>query len=504
MKNKLNEAFDNIDLKYAKAAENPPKKSRALKIALIAAALALVTAAVPVISVMSRRNAANDTLTEGVETGLHDGKSEAADTGATPAGLDGAENNDTTPDGAAGGELSAPGFAGKAGDYSGAKYVSLAAYPENDETLYGRWNEYTAESAKLAGFFDRLYQTVLGKDGASVVSPVNIYTALSLLAECTDGNTRRQILDAVGVSDMDGMRAQSKLIWESAYRDNEYGKTLLGNSVWLSTSLPVKEKCVKLLNDEHYASVFNGDFYDDKYVSAMKQWISDQTGGLLDKQLSELDIPPETVAALVSTLYYKARWENGFTGSADGIFYGKNGEQNCKFNQKKSVGQIYKENGFTAYREKLSDGNYMWFFLPDEDKTVSDVLDYGAVSYINQTKKNGKLYDVTFLMPDFDVDCDATLNDAFKALGIKDCFGSADFSPLTDASVRVDRVQHAARVKADKDGVEGAAYTVMLLERSGDFYGETEEYTLTLDRPFVFIVENGGVPLFVGCVNDLQ
>ena len=58
-------------------------------------------------------------------------------------------------------------------------------------------------------------------------------------------------------------------------------------------------------------------------------------------------------------------------------------------------------------------------------------------------------------------------------------------------------------VKADKDGVEGAAFTVMTLAGSAPFELIKLKYDFTLDRPFVFVIENGGTPLFVGCVNDV-
>ncbi len=401
-------------------------------------------------------------------------------------------------------------FSGVSGNYTAAKFVNLADTSATAFTVYGSsYNDnlknYRKAAASLNGFFDKLTSNLLDGSESGVVSPVNIYMALALLAECTEGNSRRQILDVLGMSDIETLREQAKLIWLYNSKDDEYGRSVLANSIWLSSDLPVKEKCVNYLKDDHYASTFTGNFGNADYVNALKQWLSDQTNGLLDDCINELDIERDTRAVLASTLYYKAKWNAEYKDTESGVFNGIYGKENCTFN-KKTVKDtyIYRGDGFTAYAEQLSDGNMMWFFLPDKNKSVSDVINSGIVSYING-KTDGKAYDVTVRMPDFDVDYNESIKEKLALLGIIDCMDitKADFSALSDDdSVFLGEAVHAARFKADKEGVEGAAYTVMILDGMGEVFG-IQEYDFTLDRPFVFAVVNGGVPLFVGCVNDL-
>ena len=397
-------------------------------------------------------------------------------------------------------------YTGKTGDYSGAKFMSIADTSATAKSVFGGAyytykEQYRTAAEKLSAFFDKLTQKLIdGKENA-VVSPVNIYMALSLLAECTDGSSRQQILDVIGVDSIEELREQSKILWLYNSRDDEYGRSLLANSIWLSSGLPVKDNCVNTLKNEHYASSFTGDFRDEKYISALKQWLSDQTKGLLDDCINELDIPVETRAALASTLYYKTRWNNEYRETENGVFKGAEREQRCVFNKKTAENVIYKGNGFTAYCERLSDGNEMWFFLPDGDKTVSDVIKEDLVSFTGSNVR-GYTYDVTVRMPDFDVGYNKQIRDQIKELGIVDCMGdNSDFSPLTDDNLYVSSIVHAARFKADKEGVEGAAYTVMYL--SGGMPVEHSKYDFTLDRPFAFMVINNGVPLFTGVVNEV-
>ena len=401
-------------------------------------------------------------------------------------------------------------FESKPGNYAAAKFVSLADTSATAVTVYGssynnNRQEYIKAANTLNGFFDKLTSNLIDGSKSGVVSPVNIYMALSLLAECTEGSSRRQILDVLGVSDMQELREQAKLIWLFNSKDDKYGRSLLANSVWLSSGLPVKELCVNYLKNDHYASTFNGDFTDNNYVTALKQWLSDQTNGLLDNSINELEIPADTVAVLASTLYYKAKWQNLYRETESGTFKGKNGNTDCTFNKKENKDSyIYRGDCFTAYAERLSDGNTVWFFLPDDGKSTSDVIKSGVTAFIS-SGITGSNCDVTVRMPDFDVDYNESILEKLIELGISDCANvdKADFSALTDdETVYLGKAVHAARFKADGEGVEGAAFTAMVLERNGEPVNKPK-YDFTLDRPFVFAVVNRGVPLFVGCVNDL-
>ncbi len=402
-------------------------------------------------------------------------------------------------------------FKGTPGNYAGAKFMSLAdTSVTRDSQQYGSsYLSYTPDHIdhinSIGAFFDRITESLLSGKENAVVSPVNIYMALSLLAESTGGTSRRQILDVIGVPGMEELREQSKWIWIQNSYDNEYGRSLLANSVWLSGDLSVKEACVKLLNDDHFASVFAGDFSDDDYKNALKQWLSDQTKGLLDNCVNALEIPDSTAAALASTLYYKTRWNDGYEKTEKGTFKGAGGDQKCVFNVKTVKGAaIYETDRFTAYREMLSDGNAMWFFLPNEGSSVEDVLKADLASFASHPK-DARVHDfnVTVRMPDYDVDFNRSILEDLKKLGVTDCADAAkaDFSPLTDARLCLGNFIHAARFKADKEGVEGAAYSIQFLDGAGPI--EDPPYDFTLDRPFVFMVVHGGVPTFVGTVTEL-
>ena len=80
--------------------------------------------------------------------------------------------------------------------------------------------------------------------------------------------------------------------------------------------------------------------------------------------------------------------------------------------------------------------------------------------------------------------------------------GAADFSPLTDGTtVTLTRAEHAARVAIDEEGCTAASYVLLEMDGAGELE-EKETIRLTLDRPFLFAVTEGNLPVFVGIVNN--
>ena len=352
----------------------------------------------------------------------------------------------------------------------------------------------------LSGVYDRLAAAMINA-GMDVVSPVNVYTALSMLAECADGGSRAQILDLLGAPDMETLRENSKNVWRSLYREDEFGSTVSASSVWLDSSLAFKQDCVEKLVADHFASVSAGDFSSDEYKAQIRKWLSDNTRGLLDEQIRDLTFD-NARAVLSSTLYMKATWENKF--AKETVKRSFDGKKTCEFMSGTAEDRVYFEDGFTAYRRDLGGkAGAVWFFLPDEGNSAKNVIDSGVISYINGKKSDPELCILNLRIPEFDVSADSDITDTLRALGVTECFGeNADLTNLTDDPLTVSEIRHAARLTADTKGIEGAAYTVIVAPGAADPSG-LREIDLFFDRPFAFaVVDAFGTPVFTGVIDS--
>lgn len=353
--------------------------------------------------------------------------------------------------------------------------------------------------------------TMLAQGGGQnlVYSPLNVYMALSMLCECTDGNSRAQILTLLGQSDLASVRAQARALWNANYCADGAVTSILASSLWLNDGTAYVKKTLDMLAQNYYASAFSGKMGSDAYNKALQDWLNEQTGGLLKEQASGLRFDPETVLALATTIYYRAKWSNEFSKSrtSEGMFHAPSGDLTCDFMHSSGTGTYYWGERFGAVNLSLRESGCMKLLLPDEGVSPEELLkDAEAMNFLlgSEAWENSKFLIVNLSVPKFDVSSDLDLNSSLQALGVRDVFeaDTADFSPVIEHAdgVFLSKAKHAARVAIDEEGVTAAAYTVMM--EAGAAMPPDEEIDFTLDRPFVFaITARSGLPLFVGIVN---
>lgn len=364
------------------------------------------------------------------------------------------------------------------------------------------------DSTALLQFADRTAGRVLLGCGAEngVYSPVSLYTAMALLAEICGGENREQVLAAMGVADLDTMRAAVHRLWVESYCDSGVVTSRMGSSLWLNEQVDYCEDTLRALREHYFASSYRVAMGTDEAGRAIGAWVNEQTGGLLGEEAENIRTEAMTLLQMYTTLYFKSRWKDTFRPEATekGIFHTPNGDMECDFMHAQRTGGYRRGEGYTAAMLPFAaNGGYMTFCLPDEGVALSDLLGRDElVSQLQEMTEYGSI--VRWALPQFDVKVDTPLNDLVKELGVRSAFDAraADFRPLTETPAFLSSVRQAARVKIDEEGVEAAAFTEMAVCTSSLPVGEIE---MTLDRPFIFAVyDANGLPLFVGTVQIPQ
>ena len=409
--------------------------------------------------------------------------------------------------------------------------LAKAQYPQmaqrvgyfEDEQGYYTWREaIVAQRNMLEGQTDGMtdyYASTIaeflsGEAGENrVYSPLNVYLALAMLAETTEGDSRTQILDLLGVSDLSVLREKCNGLWNGVYLDDGGVLSLLANSLWLSDDdyWQYDMDTVNALAEHYYASTFEGEMGSAAYDAALQDWINEQTDNLLQEQAGGLEFDPNTVLALASTICFKARWYDEFNpqDNTEGVFKTANGDVPVTYMNQNGMGCGYFGEQFTAVSLGLDDGAYeMYFFLPDEGVSVDSLITDKQVLQVLQEGTDSALFHhlmVEMSIPKFDVVSDKNLIDGLQALGVTDVFDAAkgDFGGILTQQTDpmwVSKVQHAARVAIDEEGVTAAAYTVEMMDGMGSIQ-ETLEFVV--DRPFMFAITGPeNTILFTGVVEN--
>ena len=421
-----------------------------------------------------------------------------------------------------------PGVTPTAYAIAEAKYPEMAPYPGEPHTqaAFEAWWESTraqrrdlGDTSALRSFFARSAQTFLaGDEGRNrVYSPLNVYMALAMLAQLTGGESREQILTALGSESMDALRQQANDVWNANYRSDGALTSVLASSLWLDRDVKFKQDTMDTLSRDFYASSYRGEMGSEQFNGLLQGWLNEQTGGLLEEQAGNIDLKPETILALATTVYFRGKWYNEFSkeDTVSETFHAPSGDVEADFMHQRNLAGYYWGDRFTAVNQNFGgETASMWFILPDEGVTPEELLSdteamgflFGADSYSKYEWENRKHLMVNKSIPKFDVSAQFDLIDGLRALGITDVFDpmASDFTPMAtdvDVPIFVSQANHAARVVIDEEGCTAAAFAVMMA-LGGDARPPYEEVDFVLDRPFLFCITGiSGLPLFVGIVN---
>lgn len=348
-----------------------------------------------------------------------------------------------------------------------------------------------------------------GEENA-LLSPVNLYMALAMLAELTGGESRGQLLELIGVDSVEALREQASAIWRACSRDEEEIQSVLAGSVWLRDDFGYVQSTMDTLANTYYASSYRGEMGSAEINSAIQAWLNEQTRGLLEEQAANIETNPLTVLLLATTIYYSAQWTDEFNEAANytDVFHAPSGDTEAEYMRAERGMDYFSGDGWGAVRLPLRGGNGMWFILPDEGVAVDELLQSEEVLGLMASGPNelaGKYAVVHLSVPKFDIAAQLDLIGGLMELGVTDVFDPdvSDFTPMTtdtDMPIYVSEATHAARVKIDEEGVEAAAFTVITAD--GAAAEPEDEIYFTLDRPFLFAISSrDGLPLFTGVVN---
>lgn len=423
-----------------------------------------------------------------------------------------------------------------------AEYPAMARYPEFDpnhpeahEAYCDAWNESRMAIRPDRGYADGL-ESYFSKTIAAflaeaerenrVFSPLSLYMALSMAAETTDGDSREQILALIGKESLESLRAQANNVWRSAYSNDGATTSVMANSLWFNENFRYNPDTVKTIAEHYYAGVYHGRMASEQLNEAMREWLNEQTGGLLKESVAEVGVEdPNTIMTMFSTVNYRAKWQTEFNPkyTENGVFYTPSGEMNADFMYRTMEDNYYWSENFAAVCLRLENSGWMWLVLPDENVSMDTLLEDERLytltlsngSYLSSDEwAEQKRLIIHLRMPKFDVASDFSLTEGLHDLGVTDMFDAerADLSPLTEdiETFRADNgnpyyasAKQAARVAVDEEGVVAAAYTEMPLV--GAAPTPDEEVEFTLDRPFFFAISHSdGLPLFTGIVNIPQ
>lgn len=349
-----------------------------------------------------------------------------------------------------------------------------------------------------------------GQEGENAIySPLSLWSALAMLTQCADHTSREQVLSALGTDGLDSLTEQVNQVWQGLYTDDGQRSLLLGNSIWLNSAVEGSyvPETLDTLAQAHHAGVFSVPMGTGEADQAITHWVSQQTKGLIGSDEPVLETTADTLAVLASSLYYKAAWMDEFSpgNTYPDTFTDVQGKENqVDFMHQNDSGDYLVGDNYRAARLSTTLGE-MVFVLPDEGTSPEALLQQdGFLSQLDFSSDQVNHGQIQWSVPKFDVSSQLDLLPALKQMGITDLLNThrADLSALTSIPAYLSQAQQLCRVKANEEGVEAAAVTLLVMDAT-DALVDDEPFVMDLDRPFLFLIRSEGVPLFIGVVNSV-
>ena len=371
-----------------------------------------------------------------------------------------------------------------------------------------------AERERLTAFAAKSTPLALaGHEGENAIySPLSLWSALALAAQCAGGDSRQQVLDALGADSVEELQEAVSQVWRGLYTDDEVSSLLLANSIWLNSSLEgaYVQETLDTLAEKYFSGAYAVPMGTEEADQAVTGWVKEQTHGLIGGDEPVVQTDAETLALLASSLYYRAGWKDEFQPdrTEEDIFTdAAGGEREVDFMHQSQRASFLRREGYQAAQLGTRLGE-MVFVLPDEGVSPESLLqDPAFLSGLDiGGSEDTRRGEVQWSVPKFDVDSTLRLLDILRAMGIADLLDrdKADLSPLTTLDAYLSDARQLARVKVDEEGVEAAAVTILMIEATSAMpEPDPDICVMDLDRPFLFVIRTEGVPLFVGVVNQV-
>ncbi|MDD4125721.1 MAG: serpin family protein [Eubacteriales bacterium] len=368
-----------------------------------------------------------------------------------------------------------------------------------------------AFTASYADFSMELFKKTITEGKNSLISPLSVMLALAMTANGADTQTKAEMETLLGGGiSLENLNEYLYYYVNSLPSDKKY-KLGIANSIWFrddEDTLAVEVDFLQINADYYNASAYKSPF-DAQTVKDINNWVKDKTDGMIDSIVDRIDA--DTVMYLINALVFDAEWATIYEKNniTDGTFTAYDGKKRT-VEMMSSVEERYIDDGkATGFIKYYKDGKYAFVaLLPNVDITLDEYIDTLTGEGFVTAVKNAEKVSVEAKTPKFNYAYTVTMNDALKALGMPTAFnsGTADFSKLASSpygNIYIGEVLHKTFISVDERGTKAGAVTKVEMKlKSCPMY----DYTVTLDRPFVYAIidTSTNLPVFMGTVTDIE
>ena len=347
-------------------------------------------------------------------------------------------------------------------------------------------------------FACNLFRTIYeqnDQEASIVLSPISVSYVLGMLNCGASGNTRTQITDVLGLG-------------TSSQEINEYFKKMIDEAPGVDPNVTVKiANCIEAnsakgitldpeyqaeMQKYYHAEIGSLDFGLGSSLDHINNWCNTHTDGMIPNILDELNV--DAVMYLLNAVYFKASWTEKFdpNETRDTDFTKQDGTTVKRPIMHLKTNAVFGMNDLCMMLRLPygSNGYSMYVLLPNEGKTVDDIIQSLSAQWLMQqqaTEMATRVVDI--LMPRFTASNETYLEAPLSALGMPLAFDGflAEFPNMAQGrNLFVSKMKQKAKIEVNEEGTKAAAVTIVETRTWSSSNPTVWKFHAT--RPFVYYI----------------
>ena len=364
-------------------------------------------------------------------------------------------------------------------------------------------------------FSINLYRTIneLDKEKKSnFLSPISVTYLLSMLNDGAAGDTSKEIMAMLGFagSDTKSINELCKALIDGAPEVDPAVSVDISSYIAANSHLGVQLEDLFRKDMETYyrAEAASLDFSSPDALKTINGWCSKKTDGKIDKMLDELDA--QTLLVLMNAVNFKATWVSKFDEkNTQTETFTKDGGKTVELPMMHQEALVRFASNDTYSTLLLPYGGtnaewYMYVLLPQDNKTVKDVLE--KIEGLNWTNFfwETDIYKVDIKIPRFKTTSENDLIASITKLGAPSIFdpNKADLSKMCSNSknLYVSKMLQKATIDVNEKGTEAVAVTAAVVDPTEAPQKPKPTAEFHANHPFVYVIQerSSGAIFFIG------
>ena len=384
--------------------------------------------------------------------------------------------------------------------------------PRHDIILTKAQHDFVNNNNVFAlNLFNKIAEKEAGK--SLICSPLSATFAMGMIANGADGDTRKQITNALGYteSDMKNLNEFCKTMIKESSAIDPSTKIAIANAAVINKRkfLPLNNDFKKDIESFFDALIYYKDFEKEDVIKEINTWCKKKTEGMIPWILPDSELPDDAYAYFLNSVFFRGIWNKPFNhNDSKSESFKKDDGSFIKVNMMHQNNPFYC-NEFTGVCDILclpyGNGAYeMILILPTNKNDLTDLKQLLDLSFWENicALAHEQIYEADIAIPSFETETYMDLKDIFIDMGIKDAFGSkANLSNMTNKiDAHISEIKQKTKVMVDEQGSKAASVTAIKIVGNTGFKTTPMKFEFHADHPFLYAITevSTGAIIFMG------